>query len=129
MLYDGALIRNLQLFLEHRELNIGHVKHDFLNINIELFLDHVKDLSGVPIDQWRTCYHSIVHLVIDDCAAARNLAGGTHSKAQLRSAQALEALGRIDAAHAEYTAAAKEEDISVRKKVRVRARARVCLCI
>eukprot|EP01046_Picozoa_sp_COSAG06_P013787 COSAG06_NODE_840_length_11999_cov_16.819412_8_plen_541_part_00 len=56
--------------------------------------------------------------VIDDCAAARNLAGGTHAKAQLRGAQALEALGRLDAAHTEYSAAAKEEDSGVRKKAR-----------
>ena len=56
--------------------------------------------------------------VVDDCTAARNLAGGTHAKAQLRLAQALEALGRLEAANAEYAAAAKEEDAGVRKKAR-----------
>lgn len=92
--------------------------------------DEGADLLSGSVDSLRLEFDepaALYQRVIDDCAAARNLAGGTHSKAQLRSAQALEALGRIDAAHAEYTAAAKEEDISVRKKVRVRAR--VCVCV
>jgi hypothetical protein len=83
--------------------------------------DEGADLLSGSVDSLRLEFNepaALYQRVIDDCAAARNLAGGTHAKAQLRSAQALEALGRIDAAHAEFTAAAKEEDSAVRKKAR-----------
>lgn len=83
--------------------------------------DEGADLLSGSVDSLKLEFNepaAFYQNVIDDCAAARSLAGGTHAKAQLRSAQALEALGRMEAAHAEFTAAAKEEDSAVRKKAR-----------
>ena len=65
-------------------------------------------------------------LVIEDCSAAMRLSDGAHVKAQLRRATALEALGALELAHAEYNTAAQEA--SVRKKARAGAK-RTLRCV